>query len=1339
MTSAGNEIERWTHRQGGRAGKLVEPVASPENDHLLSVKSISSMDHLLHLPGRADSAYSSFSGGSNVPEYPAPSCQGEYYCVPPEQAPYMDSEYVTGIYHLSAAHCALRSPQPPKAPELSTHSSSQSCGITPAQRTSNQGPPALAAPPLSPPRHLESCNSTNRILDKPRERQGSAGHCSMQPAPGVPHSQPAGRHGPWRQHWDAVAEQGVGPPREKPLENQGLSSDFTKVSKVQPLKTEENREWSPSQQPTKRSNPHVFRRPSSFIFQEYLKTDSVANVPKILSAYNSGHGNKIPKEMNSKSYHQAHSNPSAVNDTQEVKQCPRGVCKPGAREAALPSTVPGPSQRKESLPCAHGPLRAEWHSDMDQDVFEDSSELKYMENALLNKNAPRKLNSYADNNQCCDSEGKIMSNIREPVPDQQNKVQRSPLSCSCSAVEVEHPQCEELDQGRKQCCDGTSQMAFFRPESTSQSLREIQKGNQGNNSSPDLSTCLEEEEPHIQKQQPVFQTQLSRQLRGDHAGEQITRQATPMLYYLSAGKTTNVLHPNKDSRSSPKEIPSSSYAATAQCLETQREGHQLQRSSHHHQRSADDLQLQNKDLILRSPASFTEESFQNDYIEKLKVAQKKVLKETSFKRKDLQMSLPVRLRQKSSKRPSVEHLRSFSLSSASEDAKPVPCSPSHLESLESFNRNEEIRKPQKGQAGGRKRVTQEQKKLCYSEPEKLNHLMDKEISWSQVRDETTEQGTVASRRRDLENRGKAFSSSTVSRTELKQIQHSALIKYMERKISQRPGASQHLPVHKPPLQERLSNPKGPPGQTSNPNGSRMMQNDEVFCQLLSEQKSPDVFSPLPFAPPLNVSSRCDPSQGDRSCTSKCPSAESLPQTGDSASGRASERPKSTPSSTQDSCRCARGAAAPRRSCGSCPGTSSFHDPEKDGAKSGEHNDITGRVCGQDKKEQTPEIPIPVPRGGSKESARVEEECRTQSLGGNAALKHPEQQQQPAAPEQGVHLHTAPAQPHQGHKQPAKGLLAQETSMHSDHGDVPLDRDTHLPQRRLQSSQDQRDHELALEIIAKDSSLVDILMPHPLRKTALDLMEGLFPVNISMLDKSRRKRGKAQHVQENEKSHGDGPEECPKSEHETKQRSKNPACLRNQVLKRNRDSTNELDDITSKKLELMASLQSRLQALWEEQELVLLEVRECAKWGEELEVLVRELCKPNEFERYLMFIGDLEKVLSLLLCLSSRLARVQNALSRADGSTEPEEKQSLNERHKLLSRQREDAKDLKENLDRRERVVSGILAKYLTEQQLQDYQHFVQVKTSLLIEQKDLEEQIKFFEEQLENLEQSIPI
>ncbi|KFQ02311.1 SHRM1 protein, partial [Haliaeetus albicilla] len=359
-----------------------------------------------------------------------------------------------------------------------------------------------------------------------------------------------------------------------------------------------------------------------------------------------------------------------------------------------------------------------------------------------------------------------------------------------------------------------------------------------------------------------FQKQLLRQLQDDLAGEQITRQMTPMLYYLSGGKTTNILHHSKltqcqeGSRSSPKDLSASSYSAPARCLEIERESNQLQRTSHHHQRSADDLLFETEDLSVRCPALSMDESFKNDYREKLKVAQKKVLRETSFKRKDLQMSLPVRLRQKPSKRPSIEHLRSFSLSSASEDAKPVPCSPPQLESLESFNRDEEIKRPQTGRIGGRRRVTKEQKKLCYSEPEKLDQLADKEVSWSQVRDEIAEQDTVAARRKTLENRGRALSSSSISRTELKQIQHTALIEYMERKINQRPSSSQHLPLHKPPLQKRLSHPKWPPGKISNPNGSRTMQNNEVFCQAFSKEKLPDVSSPLAFVPPLSVTSRC---------------------------------------------------------------------------------------------------------------------------------------------------------------------------------------------------------------------------------------------------------------------------------------------------------------------------------------------------------------------------------------------------------------------------------------------------------------------------------------------------
>ncbi|XP_062493937.1 protein Shroom1 [Pezoporus occidentalis] len=1345
MTSSGNGIERWTQRQRGRIGELVEPLSSHESSHGLSpVKSVSSAEHLLQLPGRVDSAYSSFSGGSNAPEYPTPSCYGQNCCWPPEQAPYMDSEYVRGIYNLSAAnseHGCLHLCRAPDPSSRNSHSTglTERSGSAPTRGTSHQGPPPPAAPPPSPPMRLDSYKVTRHLENsRGRHSSGSHGDWSVQPAPCVQDSQLVDRDVPWGQHRDEVTEQDIVAVRERTLENKGLSSDSANelyISKIQGLKMEENGEWSPPQQPVRRSNPHIFSRPSSVIFQEYLKTDSVANIPKILSAYNSVHAYDDPEEKSSKSCHPAHTHPNTVNDTQEDKQCPCSVRQPALR------AVTEPSQGRGCLPCPQCPLHAKLRSDVDQGGFEDSCDLKYVEDAS------RKLNGCTGKNQCCASEGTLGSDIRELL-NEPAKMQRSALSCGYGPAEAQPLRCEEWDQGDGHCHGNNGQMSLIRPkeEPTSHLSHDAKKEKGVNSSSPDL----DREEPPVQKCQPGFQKQLLRQPRDALAGEQITRHTTPMLYYLSGGKPTDILSHNKltqckeDLRTSLKESPASS--SSARCLELQRESSQR---TNHHRQCRDDL-LETEDLILM------DESFKNDYREKLKVAQKKVLRETSFKRKDLQMSLPVRLRHKPSKRPSIEHLRSFPLSGSSEDAKAVPCSPSHVESLECFSRDEEIKKPQTGRMGGRKRVTKEQKNLCYSEPEKLDQLADKEVLWSQVRDEIAEQGTGAAGRKTLESRGRALSSSSISRTELKQIQHTALIQYMERKINQTPGSAQHLPLHKPPLQKRLSHPKWPPSKASNASGSRKMQDDEVFCQVLSEEKSPHVVPHLASVPPLSTSSRYSPSsagtetsklspspsEAGRDYPSKCALTESLLQEGDPA-GRAQERPKSTPPSTQDT----HGQVTASRRCQSSLGTPRFHDPEKDGRENCERkdNDISGSACCQGTKALTPEAPIPIPRSRSKGDAQAEEECRTESLSSNALAKCPEQQ--PAAsPEQVTCCHTVLAQPHHGDRNTAKGLIAKETSTYNSQSDAHLKGEA---KRRLQSPEDQRYEELAMEIIAKDSSLVDILMPHPDRRTALDLMEGLFPVNISVLDKSHRKKGDLQHVQENETpkclpwvfifcSNGrDAPAECPEPEHGAKQKCEDPTSEGSQVLNRSRGSTNDLDDITAKKLELVARLQSKLQTLYGERELVLSEARACAVRGAELEALVQDVCRHNEFERYLMFIGDLEKVVSLLLCLSSRLARVQNAMRRIDGNTDAEEKQSLHERHKLLSRQREDAKDLKENLDRRERVVSGILAKYLSAQQLQDYRCFVQDKTSLLIEQKDLEEQIKFFEEQLESLERSI--
>jgi protein Shroom len=81
---------------------------------------------------------------------------------------------------------------------------------------------------------------------------------------------------------------------------------------------------------------------------------------------------------------------------------------------------------------------------------------------------------------------------------------------------------------------------------------------------------------------------------------------------------------------------------------------------------------------------------------------------------------------------------------------------------------------------------------------------------------------------------------------------------------------------------------------------------------------------------------------------------------------------------------------------------------------------------------------------------------------------------------------------------------------------------------------------------------------------------------------------------------------------------------------------------------------------------------------------------------------------------------------------------LNEKRKILAGQHEDARELKENLDRRERVVLDILANYLSAEQLQDYQHFVKMKSTLLIEQRKLDDKIKLGLEQVKCLLESLP-
>ncbi|XP_033465666.2 shroom family member 4 isoform X1 [Epinephelus lanceolatus] len=197
----------------------------------------------------------------------------------------------------------------------------------------------------------------------------------------------------------------------------------------------------------------------------------------------------------------------------------------------------------------------------------------------------------------------------------------------------------------------------------------------------------------------------------------------------------------------------------------------------------------------------------------------------------------------------------------------------------------------------------------------------------------------------------------------------------------------------------------------------------------------------------------------------------------------------------------------------------------------------------------------------------------------------------------------------------------------------------------------------------------------------------------------------------------------------------------QLLSQMKDFTDnrerdEDDELTYKK-QLMESLRKKLGVLREAQRGLQEDIRANSQLGEEVESMVVAVCKPNEVDKFRMFIGDLDKVVSLLLSLSGRLLRVDTTLDTLDPETEHHERLPLLEKKRQLMRQLSEAQDLKDHVDRREQAVSRVLARCLSPEQHRDYSHFVKMKAALLVEQRQLEDKIRLGEEQLRGLRESL--
>ncbi|NXQ55624.1 SHRM2 protein, partial [Anthoscopus minutus] len=220
-------------------------------------------------------------------------------------------------------------------------------------------------------------------------------------------------------------------------------------------------------------------------------------------------------------------------------------------------------------------------------------------------------------------------------------------------------------------------------------------------------------------------------------------------------------------------------------------------------------------------------------------------------------------------------------------------------------------------------------------------------------------------------------------------------------------------------------------------------------------------------------------------------------------------------------------------------------------------------------------------------------------------------------------------------------------------------------------EDWKSEELAREIVGRDKSLADILDPNVKIKTTMDLMVGIFPKDEHLLEEAQQRRKllpkvPSPKISEEKKEEQSTPSAISLTTNSTYYSTSAPKAEllikmkdmqeQQQQQQSEEDSEDELDhDLSEKKQELIDSISRKLQVLREARETLLEEIQANNILGEEVEAIVKEVCKPNEFDKFRMFIGDLDKVVNLLLSLSGRLARVENSLNNLDDNTSPEER------------------------------------------------------------------------------------
>jgi len=139
-------------------------------------------------------------------------------------------------------------------------------------------------------------------------------------------------------------------------------------------------------------------------------------------------------------------------------------------------------------------------------------------------------------------------------------------------------------------------------------------------------------------------------------------------------------------------------------------------------------------------------------------------------------------------------------------------------------------------------------------------------------------------------------------------------------------------------------------------------------------------------------------------------------------------------------------------------------------------------------------------------------------------------------------------------------------------------------------------------------------------------------------------------------------------------------------------------------------------------------------GKEIAVELTGLAQQTEIDKVKLFTEEVDKITSLIIGLSSRLAKASALCAKNAQPDEKSQKMAIDRRDKL-GEQLDEARKLRQSIFRRGDSVFGILAKYLDPRSVEAFGGFIKEKIRLILETRQHTEILKSEEEILKCLKE----